>query len=338
MKVGDAPVFRRFWYAALPASALAEGPKPFRLFGEDMVIWRDADGTVAALRDECCHRSAKLSLGWTRGSRIICPYHGWEFDGSGQCRHVPQRPDAVPPESARVDRFHAAERYGFVWVAVEAPLTPIPDLPEAEDPAYRLIQECHEPWEMSLFRLVDNWFDLSHVAFVHSGTQGDVDRPVPPEEALEDSAFGLISRADVVVANRSEGKKYNGIDSDTTVRQRVVTWFAPNSRKLHITYPNGLQHIIFTTATPVEDKRIIFTQMCLRNDTEADIAAVDAVAFDRKVILEDKVILESTRPDVPVMPWETPEQGMPYDRAGMRARRKLREIIEAHGGVPGRAG
>jgi phenylpropionate dioxygenase-like ring-hydroxylating dioxygenase large terminal subunit len=335
MKIGDAPVFRRFWYPAIKAGALADGPKPFHLFGEDMVIWRLDDGTVAAVRDACCHRSAKLSLGWTRGAHIVCPYHGWQFDASGQCRHVPQRPDVPPPQTARVDRFYAQQRYGFVWVAVEEPLAPIPDLPEAEDPAYRLIQEFHEAWDMSLFRLVDNWFDLSHVAFVHQGTQGDADRPVPPEETLEETEFGITSYAEVLVANRTVGKTYTGIDTDTTVRRRLVTWWAPNCRKLHITYPNGLQHIIFTAATPLADNRIIFTQMCIRNDTEADVAAADAIAFDRKVTMEDKVILESTRPDVPVMPWDKPEQGMPCDRAGIRARRKLRDIVEAHGGVPG---
>jgi len=333
MKIADAPVFRRFWYPAMPLAALADGPRPFALFGEEMVIWQAPDGSVAAVRDECCHRSAKLSLGWTRNSHIVCPYHGWQFDASGQCRIIPQMPDQTPPENAYVRPYFAQTRYGLVWVAVEQPLAPIPDLPEADDPSYRLIQEFHEVWEMSLFRLVDNWFDLSHVAFVHQGTQGDTSRPVPPEETIEETEFGLTSSSEVLVANRSEGKLYTGIETDTTVRRRLVTWWGPNCRKLHITYPNGLQHVIFTTATPLDDKRIIFTQLCIRNDSEADVPAADAIAFDRKVTLEDKIILESTRADVPIMPWETPEQGMPADRPAMRARRKLRDIIEAHGGM-----
>ncbi len=330
MKIADAPVFRRFWYPAMPVASLADGPKAFSLFGEDMVIWQAADGTVSALVDECCHRSVKLSLGETRDTSLICPYHGWEYDVSGKVTLIPQRPDVPPPASARVRAYHAAARYGFVWVAVEDPLTGIPDLPEAEAPGYRLIQEFHEAWDMSTFRLVDNWFDLAHVAFVHRDTQGDVNRPVPPPEEIEEFDFGLISRASVVIANRAAGQDYTGIAEATTVRTRVATWWAPNCRKLHITYPNGLQHIIFTAATPLGDKRLLFTQFCIRNDREEDIPAEKAVAFDRRVTTEDKVILEATRADVPIMPGETPEQGMPTDRAGNLARKKLRQIIETY--------
>ncbi len=70
MLVGDSPAFRRFWYVAMPAAKLDQGPQPFSLFGEEMVIWKAADGTVSALRDECCHRAAKLSLGEVIGDSI----------------------------------------------------------------------------------------------------------------------------------------------------------------------------------------------------------------------------------------------------------------------------
>ena len=48
----------------MPVDHLADGPKPFRLMNEDIVLFLDADGAPAALRDRCCHRTAKLSKGW----------------------------------------------------------------------------------------------------------------------------------------------------------------------------------------------------------------------------------------------------------------------------------
>ena len=63
MLVTRQPVFRRFWHAAMPLADLAGGPKPFTLLGEDIVLFLDADGRPAALRDRCCHRTAKLSKG-----------------------------------------------------------------------------------------------------------------------------------------------------------------------------------------------------------------------------------------------------------------------------------
>jgi phenylpropionate dioxygenase-like ring-hydroxylating dioxygenase large terminal subunit len=330
MKIQDSPVFRRFWYVAMPASQLNHGPQPFRLFDTELVLWKTPEGRVAALQDRCCHRSARLSLGELVEDRIACPYHGWEFDASGQCQRIPQMPEHKPHAGCRVPNYRVQERYGFVWVALEEPLTDIPELPEADSARYRVIQEFHEVWDMSLFRLVDNWFDLSHVAFVHRGTQGDIQRPVPPEENLEMLEFGLKSSNLVRIANRSEGQAYTGIAEDETVRDREVTWYAPNCRKLRIYYPNGLHHIIFTTATPLADGKILFTQMCIRNDTEQDVPAEKAIAFDRRVTLEDKIVLESTLAEVPVMGDEKPEQGMRADRAQMMARRKLREIVETH--------
>jgi phenylpropionate dioxygenase-like ring-hydroxylating dioxygenase large terminal subunit len=327
MKIQDSEVFKRFWYVTVPVDKVKEGPQAFRLFDEDIVIWQNAAGEISAMADHCCHRSARLSLGEVVGDRLACPYHGWEFSVSGQCELIPQMPDFTPPASSCVRKFRSEARYGYVWVALVDPLAGIPDLPEASAPGFRLIQEFHEVWDMSVFRLVDNWFDLAHVAFVHRGTQGDINKPIPPEDSLEETEFGLISRNLVPIANRSEGQQYTGINTDTTTRDRTATWFAPNSRRLAIGYPNGLKHIIFTSATPLAEGKIMFTQMCMRNDTEEDIPAATAVAFDRKVTAEDKLILESTLPDIPVLPGEPLEQAMRPDRAQMAARRKLREIV-----------
>ena len=54
MLVTQQPVLRRFWYALFPMSAIEAGPKPFTLLGENIVVWKTADGTPAALRDRCC--------------------------------------------------------------------------------------------------------------------------------------------------------------------------------------------------------------------------------------------------------------------------------------------
>ena len=59
-------VLRNFWYATKPIGTLADGPKPFRLLGQDVVLFLDREGEPAALEDRCCHRTAKLSKGWMK--------------------------------------------------------------------------------------------------------------------------------------------------------------------------------------------------------------------------------------------------------------------------------
>jgi len=64
MLVTRQKVLRRFWYAVVPMSHLDDGPKPFTLLGENIVLWKGAGGKPHALRDRCCHRTAKLSKGF----------------------------------------------------------------------------------------------------------------------------------------------------------------------------------------------------------------------------------------------------------------------------------
>ena len=81
-------------------------------------------------------------MGKVDQDRICCPYHGWEFDRSGACVHVPQlKAGCAIPANYQVDAHHCTERYGYIWVCLDQPIMDIPELPEADDPGYRLIQE-----------------------------------------------------------------------------------------------------------------------------------------------------------------------------------------------------
>ena len=84
----DDPVLLNDWYIVAAARDLADKAMlPVRLWDEDLVIWRHG-GQVMAWKDYCIHRGAKLSLGRIADGTVECPYHGWSFDGGGQCQRV----------------------------------------------------------------------------------------------------------------------------------------------------------------------------------------------------------------------------------------------------------
>ena len=112
-------VLRRFWYATVPIDMLADGPKPFTLLGEKIAMFLDADGKPAALADRCCHRTAKLSKGWSNDGHITCGYHGWTYDRTGKLVRIPQFPPDQPLPDARVKAFGCDTRYGYAWVALD---------------------------------------------------------------------------------------------------------------------------------------------------------------------------------------------------------------------------
>ena len=329
MRVTQHPVLRRFWYPLMPVRLLADGPKPFRLLGEDLVLWLDGDGKPAALADRCCHRTAKLSLGFYDEGRLACGYHGWAYDRGGRCVKIPQFVRDTVPESARVPAYRAEQRYGYVWVALEDPLQPIPHVPEAFEPGWRHIEQMYEPWNASPLRLLENTFDTAHFSYVHKGTFGDPD-PVPVTPELEPQEYGMVMRATVPVRNNSLNVRNLGMEAAETVRRNHVNWWMPFARRQRIEYPNGLVHVFVTLIAPIEDDRFMFSQFALRNDTELDAPAADVIAFDRQVTHEDKLIVEGTIPQVPINNPQA-ERSMVSDRPGMIIRRMFRDLFEKHG-------
>jgi phenylpropionate dioxygenase-like ring-hydroxylating dioxygenase large terminal subunit len=310
---------------------LSEQPKSFELLGQRLALWLDADGNPAAVQDRCCHRTAQLSKGKVVDGNIACPYHGWRFNAKGTCVQVPQIPDSDVPASYRVDAYHCAERYGYAWVCLGEPLADIPYLPEAFDPTFRLIHEFYEPWGCAGLRVMENEFDTAHPTFVHTKTFGSPDHPTPEVMDISETEQGIHLKAVLGVVNPPLQQQNLKMEEQSTVRTMDMDWFMPFTCKLRIAYPNGLVHVIVNTATPINDSTSQIVQFCLRNDTEAETKAADAIAFDRQVTLEDKAILESTDYDVPLSP--SYEQHMLTDKPGILMRRKIAALLKAHGEV-----
>jgi phenylpropionate dioxygenase-like ring-hydroxylating dioxygenase large terminal subunit len=326
MLVTREPALRKFWYCILPMSGLDNGPKPFVLLGEKIALWKDAEGKPRAVKDRCPHRTAKLSGGWVDEGNIVCPYHGWTFDGAGQCVRVPQEPINAPKPFG-VTPYRCEERYGYAWVALEEPLFGIPEIPEIHEPGYRKIDEFVETWTTAPLRIVENSFDGAHIAFVHRNTFGNISNPVPSENHLTDTPDGFICSNVTPVKNPERMRDALLTKEETTTRRTHNQFMLPFSRVGRIHYPNGLVNMLCTWVTPIDDKLTQRIQFVLRNDTEADVPAAKVIAFDREVGDEDKAVVESTEEDVPLDVSEGVELSMPVDQPGLWMRKKLRAIL-----------
>ncbi len=105
------------WYPVALAAGIEPGTSAgTRLFGQELVIWRDAAGNSHVWEDRCPHRGMRLSFGFVRGDHIACLYHGWRFDAAGQCRFIPAHPGLDVPSTIKAKEFPTAERIGIVWV------------------------------------------------------------------------------------------------------------------------------------------------------------------------------------------------------------------------------
>ena len=164
---------------------------PATLLERDLVAWRDARGDIHVWEDLCIHRGSRLSKGFIRNDRVVCPYHGWNYDSSAQCVLMPAAASEKPLKKARAIAHQATEKYGFVWVCLGTPQYDIPEFPEWDDASYKKVL-CGPYKFRSGYRAVENFVDPSHFPFVHAGVNGVLDQPDPilPYEVHE-SAAGL---------------------------------------------------------------------------------------------------------------------------------------------------
>lgn len=127
---------REAWYYAAPGRSLRRGRMAAKIMlGEPVLIGRDRDGTVFALRDVCPHRGMPLSEGRFDGGEIECCYHGWRFRPSGECVAIPALAanHSFDLRQAAVARYPARELQGNIWVYFGRDPAAAPPLPRLDD-------------------------------------------------------------------------------------------------------------------------------------------------------------------------------------------------------------
>eukprot|EP00803_Ostreobium_quekettii_P009080 evm.model.scf_810.5 EVM.evm.TU.scf_810.5 scf_810:43829-47398(-) len=209
--VGDEKfVWVKHWYPIAPLkwleAARGEGfesglPQIQRqtILGRDIVLWKDAEGKWRAVEDRCSHRLAALSLGSVReDGTLACRYHGWCFNGHGECTHIPQATDATSEATAcassrsKVAAFPTLEAAGLLWVWPDDGPTSWVDSAAAE-PAMGSFTKPDADWMLSdapvsYDVLFENSFDPSHTSHTHNG-QGIYGARLSPEYGLNISEF-----------------------------------------------------------------------------------------------------------------------------------------------------
>jgi phenylpropionate dioxygenase-like ring-hydroxylating dioxygenase large terminal subunit len=168
--------FRNYWYPAMKAKELRNKPRRIQLLGEWIVLWRDA-GRAYALEDRCAHRGVQLSLGRVQfpgTGTISCPYHGWTFDGTGQCRAaIVEGPGSPLPPKVRIRAFPVEERHGVIWLFMgEGEPPPLEaDLPSPfRLPDLVVNTYVTPPWPTNWRAICDNFVDDLHARYLHRGT------------------------------------------------------------------------------------------------------------------------------------------------------------------------
>lgn len=138
--------------------------------GQKIIAWCDAEGQICVADAVCPHMGSSLDpdVGTrVRNGCLVCPFHGFEYDASGQCVATPFAP---APKSARLKTYETREILGllFAWWGSggRRPQWHLPDAPHTgpdwSDLALGYFRFPGHPQETA-----ENSVDLAHLRYIH---------------------------------------------------------------------------------------------------------------------------------------------------------------------------
>ncbi len=306
-------LLRRYW---LPVAAVAEltdekPKKKVRALGENLVLFRDGQGRLGLIEEQCCHRSASLYYGFIEDDGLRCAYHGWKFDCSGRCLEQPFEPADSPLKDEVSQKSYPIQALGGVIFAYfgpkPAPLLPQWDLFLREDGSRTVfvLPELNCNW----LQVMENSVDSTHTYYLHAHNmvlKGRGKAGAYYYRPIEKTNFEIIKEPN-----------WCGI-----LKQRTFGGDNPEQEHGHpLIFPNMLmspqrEHLVMHMRLPVDDTHTqIFRYQFTPTEDGSKVAQPDVppVEFVPSFRGEDGDYHQNTFASQDAMAWET--QGPIHNRS-----------------------
>ncbi len=283
--------FRRYWQPVALSEELAEPDGPpvrVNILGEELVAFRDTDGTLGLLDAHCPHRGADLYFGRNEDCGLRCVYHGWKFATDGTAVDLPNVPAGAPmQDTMRTNAYPTCERGGFVWAYLGPHDEDRPQPPELEftvvAPENRYVTK--QLTECNWAQVIEGDLDTSHFSFLHMPAPSvpSNDNPDAPADERRLRMIRNDPMPDFIIKEHDVGFIVGGArESDDDQRYWRITQFMLPS---HGTGPSTLpgETYLGFTIVPITDEACwVFTyawnpERPLADDERARLAAGHAI-------------------------------------------------------------
>jgi phenylpropionate dioxygenase-like ring-hydroxylating dioxygenase large terminal subunit len=290
--------FPNRWTPVLPLNELTSNPLATELAGERIVLFQDNEQQWHALIDRCPHRGAALSLGQvTEEGHLRCRYHGWRYDGTGQCMAVPLN-NLKDTALAKIRATVVPTKIigGALWVyTTTEPLTdmpPDPILPDSLDGDPDMFIAHHQEWQAHWTRAQENFLDFAHPPYTHEQTIGTylydfAETGGTVRVETEPTEFGMTMKS-----FRDASDSYFRLD-----------WYRPNLSILNFgTSTKNWMHVF---CIPINEKntRVMTVR---RSSTSRHVEGFErhTTDTDHPILDEDRIVVESQSGDILSNPQE----------------------------------
>ncbi len=290
-------MIRNQWYAILNSGEVPRGRAVcVTRMGEKLALWRSASGEVGCVHDRCAHRGASLGAGSVHDGHIACPFHGFEYDESGRCQHIPANSASQPvPERFQVGAYPVRDAHGVIWLwwgEVLGAYPPLPFFSDLDDSFSYGTNIRH--WPVHYSRVVENQLDAMHLPFVHRSTIGRGGRTVVDGPVVK----WVGDEMRVWVSNR--------VDDDGPALSARELPEPKGPARLLFRFPNVWQNRISDDVrvvalfVPVDDENSLlylrFYQRVVRVPLLRDLICYAAMPFNRLVAEQDRRVVATQRP------------------------------------------
>ena len=326
------PLLRRAWHPLCRESEVTATPQSFVLLDVPYVVYRSEDDELRVFVDQCPHRRAPLSLGTCEGAVLRCAYHGWAFSHDGACAEIPSLgADAtMPPRATLTTPAGVAVAHGMVFIAPEVPLTQLPTLAADSDPTFMRGDLVPITTRGNAGLLADNFLDMAHFAFVHTGTFGAGEATGVGPYEVERDGFSFQAVYEHDFANREDPGVAAGIRPLVQRRRLTYRYTAPYHLELALDFIDaGGTNVIGFFLVPVDNETVKIYSSLWRNDLEGSHERMaEAIDFEVAVVEED-LRIQSRYFDL-AMPLDlTEEVHVKADKTTIELRRILRDLLQA---------
>ena len=320
------------WYAILESNEVKRGrPIGVTRMGEKMVAWRDSRGQVTVMSDLCPHRGVALSAGKLTGNCIQCPFHGFEYDTSGDCTLVPANgKNSQPPKALHVKTYPTREAHDiiYIWWGEPRAENEYPPLPWFENINGMVYSTIRSHWANHYARAIENQLDVVHLPFVHHNTIGRgnqtlVNGPISKEIKLAPGGY----RLDLWVGNETDRgqKPLKPSEMPEPTRRPLIQFYFPNL------WQNWLSDgfLVFLIFAPIDETN---TMMYLRQYHTIRVPIVRQLfewiggLGNLTILNQDKRVVITQRPPRPDI--GIGEILIPGDHPIIQYRKRRRNLIE----------